>query len=131
MPPIIRFLGYNPLPSAEGCGKRLVQRRTALGLSQKHAAGFLGVDPSTLAKWERGEREPEGHFLTRVKREPPFQLNVNVVDHARSKREQQQKLGATASPDVLESWRLTRGWTASVALTPAQLMSWNSGITAS
>ncbi len=28
----------------------------------------MGVDPSTLAKWERGEREPAGDFATRVKR---------------------------------------------------------------
>ena len=28
----------------------------------------IGVDPSTLARWERGEREPTGAFLERVKR---------------------------------------------------------------
>jgi transcriptional regulator with XRE-family HTH domain len=32
------------------------------------AAERIGVDPSTLAKWERGEREPAGVFLGRVKR---------------------------------------------------------------
>ena len=58
MPAIIRFLGYNPLPTASDWGERLVRHRTAMGLSQKEAALDLGVDPSTLAKWERGERGP-------------------------------------------------------------------------
>jgi transcriptional regulator with XRE-family HTH domain len=48
-------------------GGQLVRRRSTLGLTQKQAAERLSVDPSTLAKWERGEREPRGIFLTRVK----------------------------------------------------------------
>jgi len=68
MPAIIRFLGYNPLPAARGWGERLVQHRTSLGLSQKGAALKIGVDPGTLARWERGEREPAGVLLGRVGR---------------------------------------------------------------
>ena len=68
MPAIIQFLGYNPLPAASGLGERLVRHRRTLGLSQKEAARELDVDPSTLARWERGEREPTGDFLDRVKR---------------------------------------------------------------
>lgn len=68
MPGIIRFLGYNPLPAANGRGERLLRHRTSLRLTQEDAARHLGVDPSTLAKWERGEREPTGVLLGRVKR---------------------------------------------------------------
>jgi transcriptional regulator with XRE-family HTH domain len=68
MPAIIRFLGYNPLPPAICLGERLLRHRTTLGLSQKEAARELDVDPSTLARWERGEREPGGDFHDRVKR---------------------------------------------------------------
>jgi site-specific DNA recombinase len=68
MPAIIRFLGYNPLPAASTLAGQLVRQRTSLGLSQKESAGRIGVDPSTLAKWERGEREPAGAFLSRVER---------------------------------------------------------------
>jgi transcriptional regulator with XRE-family HTH domain len=68
MPAIIRFLGYNPLPAGNGWGERLLRRRTTLGLSQEASAKRLGLDPSTLAKWERGEREPTGALLSRVKR---------------------------------------------------------------
>jgi len=68
MPAIISFLGYDPLPEANTLGQQLVRQRTSLGLSQKESAGRIGVDASTLAKWERGEREPAGVFLGRVKR---------------------------------------------------------------
>jgi transcriptional regulator with XRE-family HTH domain len=60
MPKVIEFLGYNPLPMSEGIGGRLVRRRTSLGMTQKEAAKSLAVDPSTLARWERGERAPVG-----------------------------------------------------------------------
>ena len=68
MPAIIEFLGYNPLPEATAWGARLVRYRTTLGMTQKEAAAHLGVDQGTLARWERGEREPQGAFLGRVKR---------------------------------------------------------------
>jgi transcriptional regulator with XRE-family HTH domain len=68
MPAIIRFLGYNPLPPSEGWADRLVQGRIALGLTQKQAAARVGVDPCTLARWERGEREPKGAFAARAQR---------------------------------------------------------------
>ena len=68
MPAIIRFLGYNPLPEGKTWGERLVRQRTTLGLSQKAAAARLGVDPSTLARWERGEGEPAGAVLGRVEK---------------------------------------------------------------
>ena len=46
----------------------MVQCRITLGLSQKESAKSMIVDQSTLARWERGEREPNGTFLTRVVR---------------------------------------------------------------
>jgi site-specific DNA recombinase len=66
MPAIIRFLGYNPLPPSNGWAERLVQARTAVGLTQREAAGRIGVDQCTLARWERSEREPTGAFAKRA-----------------------------------------------------------------
>jgi site-specific DNA recombinase len=66
MPAIIRFLGYNPLPEAEDLAQQLLRHRTTLGMSQQEAAKLLGVDPATLARWERGEREPTGAMLGSV-----------------------------------------------------------------
>jgi transcriptional regulator with XRE-family HTH domain len=37
-----------------------VRHRTTLGMTQKEDARRLGVDQGTLAKWERGKREPQG-----------------------------------------------------------------------
>ena len=65
MPAIIRFLGYNPLPQANTIAEQLVHYRTALGMTQKEACK-IAVDPGTLAKSERGEREPAGAFLMRA-----------------------------------------------------------------
>ena len=64
---IIRFLGYNPLFTAKTLAGQLVRQRMTLGLSQKEAAREIGLDQGTLAKWGRGEREPTGAFLGRVK----------------------------------------------------------------
>jgi transcriptional regulator with XRE-family HTH domain len=68
MPAIIRFLGYNPLPPSNGWADRLIQARSALGLTQKEAAARIGVDQCTLARWERGERAPTGAFAVRALR---------------------------------------------------------------
>jgi DNA-binding transcriptional regulator YiaG len=66
MPAVIRFLGYNPLPAVTTLAAQLVRHRTTLGVSQKDAAREIGVDQGTLARWERGEREPAGAFLERL-----------------------------------------------------------------
>ncbi len=79
MPAIIRFLGYNPLPEGSSLGARLVRQRTMLGLSQKAAAGRLGVDPGTLARWERGEGGPVGKLAARAQR-------LLASGHAEAKR---------------------------------------------
>jgi hypothetical protein len=54
-PAIIEFLVYNPLPAATSLAERLVRGRTSMSLSQKESGERLGVDPSTLAKWERAD----------------------------------------------------------------------------
>jgi transcriptional regulator with XRE-family HTH domain len=68
MPAIIRFLGYDPAPPPRGWPERLLQGRAAMGLSQKDAAARMGVEQCTLARWERGEREPTGAFAVTAKR---------------------------------------------------------------
>ena len=53
---------------ANTLAEQLVRQRTSLGFSQKESAERLGVDPSTLAKWEQGKREPQGAFAKRAER---------------------------------------------------------------
>jgi transcriptional regulator with XRE-family HTH domain len=62
IPGIIRFLGYNPLPEAETVAQKLTRYRTSQGISQEKLAKQLGIDESTLARWERGDRLPTGLY---------------------------------------------------------------------
>ena len=41
----------------------VVRLRTRLGLSQEKFAEKLGVDVSTVGRWERGLRKPHGQSL--------------------------------------------------------------------
>jgi transcriptional regulator with XRE-family HTH domain len=66
IPGIIQFLGHNPLPGGGTIGEGLIAHRKSRGLTQKEFAGQVHVDPSTLAKWERGEREPRGRYADAV-----------------------------------------------------------------
>jgi DNA-binding transcriptional regulator YiaG len=64
MAAIIDFLEYNPLPPANGIGGELVRQRTTLGVSQRQSAASMEVDPASLARWERGEKELWGSSWT-------------------------------------------------------------------
>jgi len=57
-PAILRFLGDDPLPEPMTLPEHLKAVRRCLGLSQRHLAGLLGVDPSTVREWETGTRRP-------------------------------------------------------------------------
>jgi len=58
MPKVVEFLGFDPLLKCDTFAQRLVSHRKAQGISQRDFARQIGVDPSTLARWERGERMP-------------------------------------------------------------------------
>ena len=68
MPAVVRFLGYRPTMEDTGWAARLVQARRAVGLSQKEAARQMSVVQCTLARWERGERQPAGEYVVRALR---------------------------------------------------------------
>jgi transcriptional regulator with XRE-family HTH domain len=54
-PGIISFLGYDPSPEPLSFGERIRATRRREGLSQHGLAERLGLDPSTVTAWERGE----------------------------------------------------------------------------
>ena len=59
IPRVNEFLGYVPfLAAGSGLGERIIQFRRTHGIRQDELASQLGVDPSTLARWERSERKP-------------------------------------------------------------------------
>ncbi len=67
IPKVLGFLGYMPLTAhPEGLGQKLVTFRRVRGLSQKVLARRLKIDPTTLARWERGERKPSRKLVKKV-----------------------------------------------------------------
>ena len=50
-----------------------------MGITQGESAHRIGVDQGTLARWERGEREPTGQFEVRAER---FLAVVDSADTA-------------------------------------------------
>jgi len=67
IPKIITFLGSDPFPQAVSSLRgKILQYRWTQGLTIKKLAGILGIDPTTLARWERGEVEPRGKLKERV-----------------------------------------------------------------
>jgi transcriptional regulator with XRE-family HTH domain len=57
-PRILKFLGYAPFPVPLSLADKLRSARRTLGLTQKAFAERLGVDPTTLRKWEQGRARP-------------------------------------------------------------------------
>ena len=59
IPKIVEFLDYVPCNiEPKTLGERIVNYRRLLGITQKELAYRLGVDPSTLARWERNNGRP-------------------------------------------------------------------------
>ena len=59
IPKIIKFLGYIPASlKARSLGEKIATSRRLLDLTQKKSAHCLKIDPSTLARWEKGESRP-------------------------------------------------------------------------
>lgn len=67
IPGIIEIIGYDPLPQPKTMGEDLVRKRTLLGLTQRESGNQIGIDQTTLARWERDERLPWGEGLGKLK----------------------------------------------------------------
>jgi transcriptional regulator with XRE-family HTH domain len=67
LPRVIEFLGYNPLPEPASEPEKLIAARKELGLTQEAVARHIGVDSTTLAKWEQGKsRGPFPKILSKL-----------------------------------------------------------------
>ena len=64
---IIAFLGYDPCDRPpDTLGQRLMAYRQKIGLSQWKLARQLGVDPTTLGRWERGKGQASPKLRERL-----------------------------------------------------------------
>ncbi len=68
IPAVIKVLGYNPLPVPESLAEKLLTARKLLGITQKAMAKRLEVDPTTLARLERGQSR---RMFAKTLRKPP------------------------------------------------------------
>ena len=67
LPGILRLIGFDPSPPPGALlGERLKAYRQHAGISQQQFARLLGVDPSTLSRWERNLRMPTGSYERRA-----------------------------------------------------------------
>lgn len=60
--------GLDPLPEGSDLAGKLLHHRQLRGMSQKQFAAQIGVDPGTLARWERREHVPDGKQLGKLER---------------------------------------------------------------
>ena len=67
-PKIAQFLGYSPFPVSEDPPiiAAIKAYRLIHGLSQKRLAKILGIDPTTLARWEKGKATPSKKLSERL-----------------------------------------------------------------
>jgi transcriptional regulator with XRE-family HTH domain len=68
IPKIIEFLGQDPYEkNAEKMGDKIREYRRIHGLTQRRLAVQLGIDPTTLAGWEKGDHRPTKRLLNHMK----------------------------------------------------------------
>jgi transcriptional regulator with XRE-family HTH domain len=67
IPYIINFLGYAPYDPGWTFNQKLVAVRSTLGFSQRLFAKKIGLDASTVAKWEIGKHRPLREKLVAVR----------------------------------------------------------------
>lgn len=69
MPRIMDFLGYWPYnPKVKTLGQRIKRAREFRGLTLRQIGQFVHIDPTTLAHWERDERQPNKELLLNLDR---------------------------------------------------------------
>jgi DNA-binding XRE family transcriptional regulator len=67
MPKVIRFLGYNPVEGeSETLGGRIRNYRVENGLSHEKLGKLLGIDPSRICAWEKGQSQPRNATLMMI-----------------------------------------------------------------
>jgi transcriptional regulator with XRE-family HTH domain len=67
IPKIVEFSGYVPFDGEpKTLGEKIIHCHHLSGMTQKELAHRLGIDPSTLARWERNECKPLRKHLEKL-----------------------------------------------------------------
>ncbi|MGH3864927.1 MAG: helix-turn-helix transcriptional regulator [Pseudonocardiaceae bacterium] len=75
----------------------LVQRREILGHSQETLAQELGVEPTTVGRWERGETSPQP--WARPKLADALAVSLEELDRLLSEGQPPKAVGTSDTPD--------------------------------
>jgi len=67
LPAIHNFLGYAPWQPPDGFAAWLRQVRRAMGLSRRKLAARIGVDPTTVDRWERRQGGATPQSMSRLR----------------------------------------------------------------
>ncbi len=79
IPEIIKFLGYVPFKlKLNTVGNKIITYRKLTGMSQRELANELGIDQSTLKRWERNEGRPRKGFLNFIDGYLEKQINKSL-----------------------------------------------------
>jgi transcriptional regulator with XRE-family HTH domain len=100
---ITEFLGYDPFPEATTLAERLVNYRKARGLRQTDLALQIGINPSTLARFERGERYPTGKCLTAIENVAKDDADQNLEGGVHTPRVGSRPINYYAASSVITS----------------------------
>ena len=68
VPRVYDFLGYAPYAPTDRFGDWLRQARSGLGLSRRKLGAELGLDVTTIDRWERGQGRPTDASRARIRR---------------------------------------------------------------
>ena len=67
IPKLIDFIGYTPFEtSTQTLAEKIKTYRQLIGITQKTLAKNLGIDPTTLARWEKRKGRPSKELLERL-----------------------------------------------------------------
>ena len=58
MPRLVAWLGYDPRPVGDTLAEQIRWLRQARGLTREAFAATIGVDPTSVARWESGQFRP-------------------------------------------------------------------------
>jgi len=67
VPAIYDFLGYAPWQPPETFAAWLRQARRGMGMSRRKLAARIGVDPTTVDRWERGQGDATAESMGRLR----------------------------------------------------------------
>ena len=65
-PAIIKFLGYNPLPTPQTIAEKIRYCRMAMGLYRRELADLVEVSRDTVKQWENGAWKPNEESMGRL-----------------------------------------------------------------